>query len=444
MTPRKVLPYLLLFLVLAGAYFGLTWRQEHREAREEESKKVFAVTEGEIKDLALIKGPEEIQLAKQDKEWDLTKPLKTRADQQIVTTMLSTLARLKKERDLGTLEDLKPFGLDKPAFTVTFTAAGKPHQLIVGAKAPGGRSYYAFRDQERRVLLISAADKESLDRPLIALRDKTLLAFKEDQVKALKFRVDHQQVEFSRTGPRSWRWLGHEGAAVRTDRVEALLRQLQFARARDFVAESPDNLAAYGLAPRPQGEVTVELEKTAALLYLGSKAKDGVYARQGTSGPVLLVDADLPGRLAKVAGTLEDRRLWRGDLFQVARVVWGPTAKPWVAVKDGDFWKLTGPEGQEVRQPAARVELALRHLQDLEYQRRWPGAPAAGPEGAGVTLADASGQVLYRLEPGGKKAGKELEVRAEAGDKPVGAVISGKDYDSWQGEMERLTLPPKD
>jgi len=443
MTPRKVLPYLLLFLVLAGAYFGLTWRQERREAQEEETKKVFAVTAEEIKDLALIKGPQEIHLAQQDKEWDLTKPLKARADQQVVETMLSTLARLKRERDLGTLEDLKPFGLDHPAFTVTFTAAGKPHQLVVGAKAPGGRSYYAFRDQERRVLLINSGDKESLDRSLTVLRDKTLLAFSEDQVKAVKLRVDHQKVELSRAAPRGWRWVGHESAAVRTDRVEALLRQLQNARARDFVTESPSNLTTYGLAPRPQGEVALETEKGPAVLYFGTKGKDGVYARLGPTGPVVVVDQDLPSRVAKAAASLEDRRLWKGDLSQVEKMVWGPAAKPWVAMKDKDFWKLTGPEGQEVRQHAARVELALRHLQDLEYVRMLPAAPAPGAAAAAVALSDGSGKLLYRLEETGKKAGKELEVRAETGDKTAGAAISAKDYDYWQAEMERLTIPPK-
>jgi hypothetical protein len=442
MTPRKVLPYLILFLVLAGGYWGLTWRQERREAREAEGKKVFAVKADDIQDLALRKGAEEIRLARREKDWEIVQPLKAPADQQVVTAMLATLGRLQKERDLGTVKDLKNFGLEKPALTLAFTAAGQPHQLLVGAKAPGERYYYVLRDQEPQVLLVNAGDKESLDRSLTALRDKTLMTFQEDQVKAVRLRVDHQKAELSRDGSR-WRWAGHEETAVRPDRVQALLRQLQYARVREFVAEAPGNPASYGLAPRPQGEVVLETEKTKLTLYLGGKTKDGVYARLGTSGPVVLVDKDLPANLAKAAGSLEDRRLWRGDLSQVARVVWGPPAKPWVAVKEKDFWNLTGPDGQHVRQHAARVEMALRRLQDLEFMRLLPQAPGAGEEAALVTLSDASGKLLYHLGEKGKKAGKDLEVRAEAEGKAVGALISARDYDQWQGEMERLTQPPK-
>ena len=98
-----------------------------------------------------------------------------------------------------------------------------------------------------------------------------------------------------------------------------------------------------------------------------------------------------------------------------------------------------------MRQHAARVELALRNLQDLEYVRMLPATPTPTPGGgaAAVALSDGSGKLLYRLEENGKKAGKELEMRVQTGDKTAGAVISAKDYDYWQAEMERLTIPPK-
>jgi len=444
MTPRRLLPYLVLFLALAGAYGVLKWRQERREAREQEEKKVFLVKEGEIGELTLIKGQEEIHLARQGKEWGITKPLKARADQEVVGAMFSTLTHLQKERDLGVSEDLKPFGLDKPGLEVAFNAEGKAHRLRIGGKAPGERYYYAIKDQERRVLLINAGDKESLDRPLTALRDKTLLAFSPEAAKSLKIKSGSLQVELTRTGPQAWRWVGREGLPVRGDRVELFLRQLQYARVHDFVAESPQNLTAYGLAPRPQAEVAVATDQGPAMLYLGSKAADGVYARQGTAGPVVVADPDLPEKIAKVVGSLEDRRLWTGPISEVGKVVWGPASRSWTAVKEKDFWKLTGPGGQDLRQHAARLELALRHLQDLEVARRLPqAAPAGGQEGAVLTLYDGAGKLLFRLEEKGKKGDKELEVRAQQGEKDLKALISAKDYASWQAEMERLTVPPR-
>ena len=137
MTPRRLIPYVVIFLILAGAYVGLRWRQEQQIARDEQAKKVFHLKETDLSDLSLVRGKDEVRLVKKDQVWRLTAPLNTKADQTIVDSMLTTLARLRKERDLGEEKDLKPFGLDKPGLVVKFTAQGQPHQLAIGAKVPG-------------------------------------------------------------------------------------------------------------------------------------------------------------------------------------------------------------------------------------------------------------------------------------------------------------------
>ena len=148
MTPRRLIPYLLIFLILAGTYAGLRWRQETRLAQEEEAKKVFHLKENDITELSLVRGKAEIRLVKKDKEWRLAAPLEARADQTTVDSMLTTLARLRKEREMGAEKDLKPFGLDHPGLVVKFTAQGQPHQLAVGGKVPGDQNYYARQDQD--------------------------------------------------------------------------------------------------------------------------------------------------------------------------------------------------------------------------------------------------------------------------------------------------------
>ena len=155
MTPRRLIPYVVIFLILVGTYAGLRWRQEQQVARDEQAKKVFHLKETDISDLSLVRGKDEVRLVKKDKVWRLTAPLDTKADQTIVDSMLTTLVRLRKERDLGEEKDLKPFGLDKPGLVVKFTAQGQPHQLVIGAKVPGDQNYYVLRDQDPHLLMIS-------------------------------------------------------------------------------------------------------------------------------------------------------------------------------------------------------------------------------------------------------------------------------------------------
>ena len=239
MTPRRLIPYVVIFLILAGGYVGLRWRQERQVARDEQAKKVFQLKETDISDLSLVRGKDEVRLVKKDHIWHLATPLDTKADQTTVNSVLTTLARLRKERDLGEEKDLKPFGLDKPGLVVKFTAQGQPHQLAFGGKVPGDQNYYVLRDQDPHLLTISMGNKESLDRQLLALRDKTVLAFSIDEVKSLKVKGPKTAVALEKTAPQTWRWEGRPDFRVRSDRVEKLVRDFHDARARNFLEPPP-------------------------------------------------------------------------------------------------------------------------------------------------------------------------------------------------------------
>lgn len=444
MNPRRLIPYAIVFLVLVAAYGGLLWYQGRRLTQEQQAKKIFQVKEDDVTEMSLTKGKEEIRLVKKGRDWNLAKPLESRADQTTVDAMLVSLANLQKERDLGPQADLKNFGLATPFLVLSFTVQGRPHRLVMGNKAPGGRSYYVLKDQDPDVLLISIGSKDALDRPIVTLRDKTLLTFISREVKAITIKTGKGEVQLERTGPQAWRRAGREGFRVRPDRVEKLLRELNASRIKDFLTETPKDLQAAGLAPQPQVEVTVVTEKGPETLGLGAKKDGGVYARRGTGGQLVLVDPDLPGEITKILSSLEERRLFTGVLLEVEKVVWGPSSQAWVAVKDKDFWKMTGPGQAEVRQPAARLEMALWNFQNLEYSRVLPpaGTPA-GKDAFKVELFGRDGKLLFSLEDLGLKGPGEREVLTRVGDKTTVAAIDPKKLAQWQEEMTRLTVPPK-
>ncbi len=207
MNHRRLLPLLAAFLVLAASFYFLEWQRKEKARQKEEAKKIFAVKEPDISKVTLKRGPKEIRLVKEGQDWYLTHPLKDRADRLTLNSLLVALAYLKLDRDLGPQKDLKPFGLDQPPLVVTFTAGEKTHTLALGNKTPGKRGYYARRDQDPQVLVVATATKESLDRSLSALRDRTLFDFPVDQVKALRVKKGNTQVDLEKTGD-SWRWVG--------------------------------------------------------------------------------------------------------------------------------------------------------------------------------------------------------------------------------------------
>jgi hypothetical protein len=440
MNPRRLLPYLLVFLVLAGVYAGLRWRQEQQVTRQEMAKKVFHLKETDLSSLSLIRGAGEVRLVKKDQQWYLTAPLATKADQTIVDSVVSTLARLRKERDLGVEKDLQPYGMVKPGLVVKFTAQGQPHRLAIGAKVPGGDSYYALKDQDPHLFMITRGSKDTLDRQLLALRDKTLLTFISSEAQGLKIKNGKTTVNLEKTGPQTWVWTGRPDFKVRGDRVEKLLRDIHLARIKNFLEQPPKNDRAVGLVPKSRMEVTVVTPAGNRSLFLGAQQGDAVYARVGLDGPVVLVDAALPREITRTLASLEDRRLWSGAIVDVHQVAWGPPGQTWTARKEKDVWKITGPEQAATQMPAVRLEMALYDFQKLEgtpLKGRRP--PAGGSPAFVLELFNQVGKPLFHLEEVGTVGKGTLKVLARTGDHTVTALVPRMPFRQWQAEMQRLT-----
>jgi hypothetical protein len=441
MTPRRLIPYLVIFLVLASTYVGLRWHQEQQALRDEQAKKIFHLAETDVSDLSLVRGKDEVRLVKKDKVWRLTAPLDTKADQTIVDSLLTTLARLAKERDLGIEKDLKPFGLDKPGLVVKFTAQGKPHQLAIGGKVPGDQNYYALKDQDPHLLTISMGSRDSLDRQLLALRDKALFTFIAGEVKGLKIKTPKTAVDLEKAGPQIWRWVGRPNFRVRGDRVEKLVRDLHIARAKNFVEPIPKKLEPLGLIPDRRTEITVVTPAGDQTLFLGAKQGDAVYARIGAAGPVVLADAALADAVDKTLASLEDHRLWSGDIAAVRQAVWGPPGKTWTAQKDQEVWKITGPDQAATQQPAARLEMALWNFQKLELEKIQP--PGSVPKGSPtfiLELLDQDGKPFMRLEEIGAPAKGRVTIRIQEGKNTATVEVPQGPFRQWQEEMRRLTV----
>jgi len=141
-------------------------------------------------------------------------------------------------------------------------------------------------------------------------------------------------------------------------------------------------------------------------------------------------------------GYLEDRRLWSGEVKDVARFTWGPPGKTWTGVREQDFFQLTGPDNQKMRRPAIRVELALLKLRDLEIEGRQPsGATSEATVKNSLELRDTGGKTIFRLEELGETNGKVKVRYAADGQALRKALVAKKAYEHWQQDMVQLTTP---
>jgi hypothetical protein len=461
MSLRRLVPLAVICLALWGLWWGVSWRQGKKEAEKVAAAKVFQVQEAQIGSLTLKRGAEEVRLHREGQDWRLAHPVRERADQAAAGALASSLAGLSFSRDLGAPEDPKTYGLDKPFLVLTFKAGDKTHTLSLGRATPGNTGYYARRDDDPRVLLLAATAVRTLDQPLNALRDRTLLDFSVPQVKSITVKAGKTQVVLEKRGA-AWHWQGHDAFKINPDRLERLLRYLSLVRVKEFPSPAPTDLKAVGLAP-PALEVTVATDQGEQRLAFGNRHKDSCYAKKGQDGPVVVVEDLLlhlltapletvpslakdplwGGLKGRFPAYLEERRLWTGEVREVASLTFGPPDQPVTAVKDQDFIKITPPGQGEVRKPALTMEMALFKLRDLEVVSLQNPAPPETRAAFSLELKDGQGKPLFRLDEMGK-AGDRVQVRfAVGGGAPQGALVAGEAFQALKDSLERLPASPQ-
>ncbi|MFP3866654.1 MAG: DUF4340 domain-containing protein [Desulfobacteraceae bacterium] len=444
MRIKKLLPYLVVLLVVAGAFFISEHYQSQKEAEEQAAKKIFSLPADKITTITLKRDSQEIKLTR-DKNWKIIQPLHTPADDLAVNSLRETLAGLEKQRQLEVEpEKLSEYGLDHPELVVDFSADSETHQLCVGHKVPGGRSYYAQQQGDGKVLLISAVDKETLDKNLTALRDKTIFTISPEQANALQIKTARLDLDLKKTGPETWSLEDSPDTRIRSDRVESLLRQLSSLRAQEFVSEKPENLEVYGLAPEPAARLTISQDEQKETLLLGAKKDKLCYAHKPGSLPIFQVDREMLEGLPTSKSRLEDRRLWSGKEAEVQKMSWGPPEQQIKAVKEKDDWRLSFPDGKVEKKPAMQLGRVLWKLKELEYERLAPSeSPSPDAPRFTLQLSGAQDEPLLSLETFAAPAPDLLRVRSQQGKQTLDVLVAEKSFAAWRQELNNLFAAPR-
>lgn len=226
--------------------------------------------------------------------WKLQKPINAVADGEEATRLVGDLADTTVDRVLREdVKDLKPFGLDQPAWELTLSADdGSTRTLLVGGKDPSGSNLYLKRKDAQEVLVVSAYSVEGLQsKKADDLRDKTVIAFNKDDVQSFELTSGGQTIRIERAGADAWRITQPIRAKARTEKVNSILMTFQSLKGSKVVADNPKDLKPYGL-DRPQAKVAVWVkgEKAPRVGLLGKKDSSGdVYAKSELNPAVVTV-----------------------------------------------------------------------------------------------------------------------------------------------------------
>ncbi len=172
---------LLIFAIL------LAWVLTQERGRAPEKGEIFRLPPEQITKLEISHDDEQLVLEREGKQWYLTKPVRSLADNDKISSMLKSLVQVKPGKREGVDLTNPDYGLDRPVLTVTFhTRSGKGTTLKLGGNAPVGGEYFATITGRPELYLVKSSLKTAMEKSADDLRDKNLVHLKKDDVRKLK------------------------------------------------------------------------------------------------------------------------------------------------------------------------------------------------------------------------------------------------------------------
>ena len=268
---------------LVPAYLDTSFMKSTFDLRD---KSILAFARDKVDRVAIEGGTAPKTLVKSGSDWTLTAPLQAPADYGAVESLVG---RLETGRMSAIIEqqaaDLKRFGLDKPALSVTIGTGSSQATLQVGSKADTG-AYYARDASRPLVFTLESGVVDELQKPAGDLRNKDVFAFRPFNATALELTRGDEVLSIEKAkakdGGEVWRRVKPSAGDLDRAKADDVLARLSNLRAEAFEAEgtaAAKALASPTLVVRARygegKEETVRFARAGSDVYAGVPSQPG-------------------------------------------------------------------------------------------------------------------------------------------------------------------------
>lgn len=285
---------------LVSGFLDATFDKKTFDLRDKAALKV----EREKVDAIEVVGPAgTVRFAKTGGGWRIAAPIDARADTGAVEGLLSRISGAQM-RTIVTEQapaDLKPWGLDRPEYTVTLAAGSARSVFQAAAKNAAGLVH--ARDASRPlVFTIDGFVVDDLAKPAADYRPKDLFEFRTFSGTRLEVARDGATLAFEKQKPKKdgdpERWTQVKPAATIDDtKIVDALSKLTDLRAESFAEALPANTTQVATVKTTFSDG--KREETVAF----HKAGDDVFAtRPGEPGAAKVASADFTAALTALDG----------------------------------------------------------------------------------------------------------------------------------------------
>jgi Domain of unknown function (DUF4340) len=377
----KVRGLLIAAVILAGLVGALYWSNHHKpkesaEASAKTSPAILSLKQADISKVTIRKpAGDTVELAKKGDQWQITAPQALGADQSSVTSLVSTVAPLNSirlvEEKAG---DLSEYGLANPSLEVDLSEKNNQEQkLLLGDETPTGSDVYAKLAGDPRVFTVASYTKNSLNKDVNDLRDRSLITADSGKISQLELVANKQDMVFGRNKDQ---WEIVRPRPLRTDnlQVDDLVQTLTDAKMDlSGSSDAKENASAFA-SGLPVATATITTDAGTQQLQVRKK-KDDYYAKSSVVDGVFKVSSETGKGLDKKLEDFRNKKLFDFGYSDPEKIEFHDGAKTYFLTKGGsDWWSGDGKKLEMA--PAESLVDQVRDLTATKFADSGFAAPA--------------------------------------------------------------------
>ena len=145
-------------------------------------KRVLVIDRDNLQVIEVINSANTIRIIRQDEEWHLESPIQEHADQNAVSSLLSTV-EFGEAQEFVTDEaqELKSYGLDPPAATLRVQHEEEGWRVLELGQQKGELTL-ARNPERASVFTVSQEIRDKLSQDVLAFRDKSVLDVEQNEI----------------------------------------------------------------------------------------------------------------------------------------------------------------------------------------------------------------------------------------------------------------------
>jgi hypothetical protein len=303
-------------------------------------------------------------------DWLISEPIEAKADKFEVDPIARDFSSLDIDRVVEEEPaDLEKYGIPQKEISLKFKDKEEPVKVLVGMESPLDQKFFAKREDETRVVLISSTHKTLFAKKVFDFREKKIFQFEADEVKGIKLQSGDIQWEAEKL-EEEWHLKKPVESLAEKSEISSILSSLSDLKAKEFVSEEKnDEDINKFMLDNPRHTVTLQMPlQNQEVTFLIQKSEDKLFATTSLSPKIIEVEDTIISKLEKDPLEMREKEVadfysWEVNKVSLER---GDLSITVLEDEEADKWHFDSTDKEEADKD--KIEEFVRKIEALEAE----------------------------------------------------------------------------